>query len=61
MCKYKNNFVLFFSVAFCIAKKAKIIQVQNIEKSERNLDIIKNLKQIIKKNNFNTKLNIIWS
>ena len=60
-CKYKNNFVLFFSISFCISKNAKLIQVQNIEKSERNNNIIKDIRKIIKKNNYNTKLNIVWS
>ena len=49
MCKYNNNFVLFYSISYCIAKGARLIHIQNILKTERNLLIIKTIKQLIRK------------
>ena len=60
-CKYLNNFVLFYAISFCIAKQAKYIQVQNIKKTERNLLIIKNLTNLIKRNKYKSKLKVVWS
>ena len=55
-CTYNKNFVLYYALSFLASNKFEKINILNIEHTDQNDNIVKDIKLIIKKLNLNTKI-----
>ena len=56
MCTYNKNFALYYALSFLVSNKFEEINILDIEHTVQNNKIINDIKLIIKKSSFNTKI-----
>lgn len=55
-CSYNKNFVFYYALSFLVSNKFEEINILNIEHTNQNDKIVKDVKLMIKKLNLNTKI-----